>query len=68
MIIYKTTIKLKNEFKITKYTKTKPDIAKEIMRAWHNYCDGFELSDEEFEEFEDFKSSIKYKTKRVIVL
>lgn len=68
MIIYKTTLKLNNEFKITKYTKTKPnksDITKEIMRAWHNYCDGFELSEEEFE---DFKNSIKYKTKEVIVL
>ena len=65
MIIYKTTLKLKREFKITKYTKTKPDMTKEIMRTWHNYCDGFELSDEEFE---DFKNSIKYKTKRVIVL
>ena len=62
--MYKTTIKLKREFKITKYTETKPNRKEEIMKAWYSYCDGFELSEEEFESFKD---SISIKTKKIQV-
>ena len=62
--MYKTTIKLKREFKITKYTDTKPNRKNEIRKAWRSYCDGFELSEEEFESFKD---SISIKTKKIQV-
>ena len=64
MTLYKTTIKLKREFKITKYTESKPDRKAELMKAWYSYCDGFELSEEEFETFKD---SISIKTKKIQV-
>ena len=62
--MYKTTIKLKREFKTTKYTETKPNRKEELMRAWYIYCDGFELSEEEFESFKDL---VSFKTKKIQV-
>lgn len=64
MVIYKTTIKLKNEFKSTKYTKTKPIRKVEVMKAWYSYCDGFELSEEDFESFKDL---VSFKTNKIEV-
>lgn len=55
---------MKNEFKSTKYTKTKPIRKVEVMKAWHSSCDGYELSEEVFESFKDL---VSFKTKKIEV-
>lgn len=64
MKIHKVTIKLKGEFKCERYTKSLPNKKRLIMDAWYNYIDGFESTEEEFEEF---KKRIKYKVKLINV-
>lgn len=64
MKIHKTTLKLKGEYKWVYYTKSFPSKKKLIMNVWDSYSDGFEKTDEEFEEF---KERIKYKVKLINV-
>jgi hypothetical protein len=64
MKIHKATLKLKGKFKWEYYTKSFPAKKKLIMDAWYNYTDGFEKTDEEFEEF---KERIQYKVKLINV-
>lgn len=64
MKIYKTTIKIKGEIKCEYHTKSIPNKKKLIMNTWYWYTDGFEKTEEEFEEF---KERIKYKVKLINV-
>lgn len=53
MKIHKITLKLKGKFKWEYYTKSFPFQKKLIMGAWYRYSDGFEKTEEEFEEFKE---------------
>ena len=64
MKIHKITLKLKGKFKCEYYTKSFPSKKTLIMDTWYRYTDGFEKTEEEFE---DFKESIKYKVKLINV-
>ena len=64
MEIHKTTVKLKGVFKCVYYTKSLPDKKKLIMDTWYRYTDGFEKTEEEFE---DFIESVQYKVKLISV-
>lgn len=64
MKIHKVTIKLKGEFKCELYSISYPNKKKLIMSAWYRYSDGFENTEEEFEEF---KKRIKCKVKLINV-
>lgn len=64
MKIHKATLKLKGKFKWEYYTKSFPAKKKLIMASWYSYSDGFEKTDEEFEEF---KERIQYKVKLINV-
>lgn len=64
MKIHKASLKLKGKFKCEYYTKTFPDKKKLITDAWYRYSDGFEKTEEEFEEFKD---RIQYKVKLINV-
>jgi hypothetical protein len=64
MKIHKTTLKLKGKFKCAYYTKSFPAQKKLIMDAWYRYTDGFEKTEEEFEEF---KERIQCKIKLITV-
>lgn len=64
MKIHKATVKLKGVYKCTYYSKTFPDKRILIMDTWYRYTDGFEKTEEEFE---DFKENVKFKVKLINV-
>lgn len=64
MEIHKTTIKLNGDFEWVYYTKSFPSKKKLVMRAWYSYADGFEKTEEEFEEF---KEHIQYRVNLISV-